>query len=233
MTFYWDHRDPQRIREPQRNSRSDFADSHFPVQLVDCRLSTRILTLLTLMTLLTPCTSFGQLTNKEITGLKSGRASDDTSYVYSLPYKVGTSQLFVQGSNSRFSHKHELAYDFKMKTGTEVYAARGGVVTDLRKDSDRGGLKDENLSDGNYVYIEHSDGSIACYWHLQKDGVTVKEGELVEKGQLIGYSGNTGYSAFPHLHFQVMDANGKQILVRFATGKGNIYLRPGNSYRRP
>lgn len=192
-----------------------------------------LVTLVTLMTLLTPLFSFGQLTNKEVSGLKSGRIADDTSFVYTLPYKEGTTQLFIQGSNSKFSHKHELAYDFKMKTGTAVCASRGGVVTDVRADSDRGGLKEENLSDGNYIYIQHSDGSIACYWHLQQDGVLVKEGDTVQQGQVIGYSGNTGYSAFPHLHFQVADATGKQILVRFATRRGDIYLRPGKSYRRP
>lgn len=183
--------------------------------------------------LITSLSAYSQLSDNELRGLKSGRVADDTSFVYSLPYETGTSQLFVQGSNSKLSHKNELAYDFKMKPGTKICAARGGIVTDVRADSDKGGLKPENLSDGNYIYIQHNDGSIACYWHLQKDGVLVKEGDRVEKGEVIGYSGNTGYSAFPHLHFQVNDASGKEIVVRFATSKGNLYLRPGKLYRRP
>ncbi len=54
------------------------------------------------------------------------------------------------------------------------------------------------------------DGSIAYYWHLQKDGVLVNIGDTVQTGQWIGLSGNTGYSAFPHLHFEVQgyDAGG-------------------------
>ncbi|HEX6333252.1 MAG TPA: M23 family metallopeptidase [Flavisolibacter sp.] len=174
-----------------------------------------------------------QLSSPEVRGLKSGRIPDDTSYVYTLPYEAGKGYVLVQGSNSSFSHKGELAYDFKMKTGTPVCAARGGVVVSLRSDSREGGLKDEHLSDGNYIVIQHADNSRAYYWHLQTGGVTVAIGDSVKQGERIGFSGNTGYSAFPHLHFQVVDAQSKEILVRFATKKGSRYLRPGRSYRRP
>jgi murein DD-endopeptidase MepM/ murein hydrolase activator NlpD len=61
--------------------------------------------------------------------------------------------------------------------------------------------------------------------------VAVKMGDRVTKGQIIGYSGNKDYTAFPHLHFQVVDANGKEILPRFYTKKGNIYLRSGRWYK--
>jgi murein DD-endopeptidase MepM/ murein hydrolase activator NlpD len=112
---------------------------------------------------------------------------------------------------------------------------REGVVIAARKDSDKGGLKDENLSDGNYISIQHSDGSVAHYWHFQKDGVIVNVGDTVQTGQWIGLSGNTGYSAFPHLHFevQVYDATGqyKQLATRFYTNEGVIYLRPGKFYK--
>jgi murein DD-endopeptidase MepM/ murein hydrolase activator NlpD len=41
------------------------------------------------------------------------------------------------------------------------------------------------------------------YEHLRHKGVVVNEGEKVKAGQLIGFSGNTGLSPAPHLHFQV------------------------------
>ena len=173
-----------------------------------------------------------QLSDKQIHDLKSGRAPDDTSYVYWLPYVKGKSYLLVQGANSNMSHQNELSYDFKMKKGSKVCASRDGIVVGARGDSENGGLKPENYSDGNYVIIRHADGSEAYYWHLDKNGAYVKEGDQVTKGQVIGASGNTGYTAFAHLHFQVMDVNGKQILVRFNTRKGNRYLKPGNWYRR-
>ena len=124
----------------------------------------------------------------------------------------------------------------KVKIGTKVCAARDGVVIAAREDSDKGGLKDENLSDGNYISIKHIDGSVAHYWHLNTDGVFVKMGDSVQKGHLIGLSGNTGYSAFPHLHFEVMGyddhGNYRQLATRFETNKGVIYLRPAHFYKR-
>lgn len=173
----------------------------------------------------------GQLSDNEVMDLKSGRKKDDTSYVYWLPYEESRSFLLIQASNSKMSHRAELSLDFKMKKGSKICAARDGIVTEARGDSDKGGLKEENLADGNYIIIRHKDGSIAKYWHLEKDGVFVQVGDTVQKGQLIGASGNTGYTAFPHLHFQINDQSGRQILTRFYTRKGIIYLRPGNWYK--
>ena len=181
--------------------------------------------------LLSPVAAFCQLTDHEIRGLKTGRIKDDTSYVYWLPYSANEKHLFIQGANSKFSHKAELSFDFKMKMGTDICAARDGVVIETKADSDKGGLKDEYLSEGNHIIIQHNDGSIAQYWHLQQNGVKVRIGESVKQGQVIGSSGNTGYTAFPHLHFQIIDMNGKEILPRFKTKKGILYLRPGRSYK--
>ena len=69
----------------------------------------------------------------------------------------------------------------------------------------------------------------------EKDGAMVNAGDTVKTGQSIGLSGNTGYSAFPHLHFEVqgydVTGNYKQLATRFRTNKGVIYLRPGKFYR--
>lgn len=167
--------------------------------------------------------------------LKDGKFKEDSSHIYTLPFETGKKVFLVQGYESMFSHKDSKALDFKVKTGTKVCAARGGVVTAVRKDSDAGGLKQANLSDGNYVFIKHADGSEANYWHFQKDSVFVSVGDTIITGQLIGKSGNTGYSAFPHLHFEVRgyDANGNytDLPTRFYTQQGVLYLRPGKFYR--
>ena len=168
--------------------------------------------------------------------LKAGKFKADSSYIYSLPFENKKKVFLIQGYESKiFSHKNERALDFKVKKGTKVCAARAGVVTSLRKDSDKGGLKQENLSDGNYISIKHNDGSVAYYWHFQKDGVVVNVGDTVKSGQWIGLSGNTGYSSFPHLHFEVQGYDGsgdyKQLATRFRTNKGIIYLTPGEFYR--
>jgi murein DD-endopeptidase MepM/ murein hydrolase activator NlpD len=173
-----------------------------------------------------------QLTDREIYDLKGGRVKPDKSYIYSLPFAKGSKFLLIQAYNSKMSHTEELSLDFQMAQGSKICAARGGVVIAVKEDSDEGGLKDEFISKGNHVIIKHNDGSEAMYWHLKKDGVEVNIGDSVTKGQLIGYSGNTGYTAFPHLHFQVYDAAGKNIATRFYTKKGIIYLRPGKWYKR-
>lgn len=174
--------------------------------------------------------SFAQVNNKTIRDLKSGRVENDNSYIYSLPFAPGKKVFLIQAYNSGFSHKNEIALDFKIKEGTEIFAAREGVVTSTKEDSDRGGAKNEYMNDGNHIIVKHDDGSIAWYWHLKKDGVLVNAGDTITKGQHIGYSGNTGYSAFPHLHFEVTE-NGKQIPTRFNTKNGVLYLRPGKFYR--
>lgn len=167
--------------------------------------------------------------------LKEGRFKKDSSYIYTLPFEDKKKVFLIQAYESSFSHKGEKALDFKVKTGTKICAAREGVVTAAREDSETGGLKPENLSDGNYVTIRHNDGSVAHYWHLDKDGVVVNVGDTVYNGQWIGLSGNTGYSAFPHLHFEVQGYDSKgnytQLATRFYTQKGVIYLRPGKFYK--
>ncbi len=167
--------------------------------------------------------------------LKDGKFKADSSYIYTLPFEDRKKVFLVQGYESAFSHKGEKALDFKVKSGTRICAARGGIVTAARGDSDKGGLKPENLSDGNYISIRHADGSTAWYWHFKKGGVMVAEGDTIQTGQFIGLSGNTGYSAFPHLHFEVQGYNynreHKQLPTRFYTQRGVIYLSPGRFYR--
>jgi len=184
--------------------------------------------------LLFPVLAFSQ-EPYSIADLKNGKNKTDSSYIYTLPFKHKKKVFLVQAYESMFSHKGERALDFKVKTGTSICAARGGIVTAARKDSDKGGLKQENLSDGNYIFIQHNDGSVANYWHFKKDGVLVNVGDTIKTGQLIGLSGNTGYSAFPHLHFEVQGYNAAgnhvQLPTRFYTQRGIIYLRPGKFYK--
>jgi hypothetical protein len=183
-----------------------------------------------IVSLLTSCLSFAQ-GEPSIRDLKYGKVKPDTSYVYSLPYQKGKKYLLIQAYMSKMSHKGEIALDFKIKKGTKVCAARPGVVVSTREDSDKGGLRPEMLSEGNYIIIEHADGTHANYWHLKKDGVLVNPGDTVEKGQVIGLSGNTGYSSFAHMHFEVVHPVRGQIPTRFTTKKGIKYLRPGKWHK--
>lgn len=125
--------------------------------------------------------------------------------LYYLPFKAGTRHTCIQGESGLLSHSgpNHYAIDFRMPVGTPVLAARAGRVVRIKEDSDTGGHTREYISYANYIRILHKDGTAANYFHLKKNGVVVKQDEQVRRGQIIGYSGDTGWSTEPHLHFQV------------------------------
>src|SRR6476469_6560933 len=164
----------------------------------------------------------------------SAEAKEDTSYIYPLPYPKGKSKLLVEGYNSWFSHRGRLGYDFKMKQGSPVLAARAGVVVSTEESFTKGGVNKKYFRKSNYVMVRHNDSTMSFYGHLHHNGVVVKAGDTVHIGQLLAYSGSTGYSAFPHLHFIVWKPSAigrKQLPARFHTQKGILYLRPGRWYK--
>lgn len=172
---------------------------------------------------------------KEVKLLQKGIIKDDTSYVYQLPYDNTKSHLLVQGYFGVFSHKERAALDFKMKRGTQIVAAREGIVIRVKEDGSKGGVNKKYRSQGNNIVIQHSDNSRSGYWHLQKDGALVNIGDTVKQGQVIALSGKTGYAAMPHLHFIVWKNAGggwQQVPTRFSTSKGIKYLRPWRWYKR-
>jgi murein DD-endopeptidase MepM/ murein hydrolase activator NlpD len=158
------------------------------------------------------------------------------SYVYELPFRKGDKYKIVQGYGGLFSHRHIAALDFEMPVGTPVHAARGGIIYSYKDNSDEGGIFSKYKNKANYIIIQHDDGSFGCYWHLQKNGVLVKKGN-VKKGQQIGISGATGLVLRPHLHFSVklklnyeMNSFTK---TKFNTTKGITLLKRGETYERP
>jgi murein DD-endopeptidase MepM/ murein hydrolase activator NlpD len=172
--------------------------------------------------------------HEAIRDLQKGKKTEDTSYVYTLPYRKGGSHLVVQGYYSAFSHRNRVAIDFKMKRGTQITAAREGIVVRATDTNNKGGLKAGYRQYANLVVIEHPDKTRAGYWHLQQNGVLVNVGDTVKTGQVIALSGKTGYSAFPHLHFLVWTNNNnswQNLPTRFLTKKGPRYLRPFRWYR--
>ncbi|NND61086.1 MAG: M23 family metallopeptidase [Gammaproteobacteria bacterium] len=126
-------------------------------------------------------------------------------YLYRLPYQAGRSYRVLQGFGSRFSHKgvNRYAVDFKMPVGTPVHAARGGIVVKVESRHDRGCWERGCGKYANYIVILHDDGTTGEYYHLRQDGAVVEPNQRVRTGQHIGYSGNTGHTTLPHLHFAV------------------------------
>ena len=85
--------------------------------------------------------------------------------------------------------------DIAVDRGTPVRAAASGYASEA-------GWND---SYGYYVQIDHGYGIKTLYAHA--DMLVVSKGERVSQGQTIAYSGNTGRSTAPHLHFQVTQNN--------------------------
>jgi murein DD-endopeptidase MepM/ murein hydrolase activator NlpD len=122
---------------------------------------------------------------------------------YRLPWPAGQTHFCCQSNRGIVSHRNweEYAYDFKMPVGTTVCAARGGQVVSIDVSHDGHGPTMPN----NLIAIDHGDGTVGWYLHLQKDGGLVQAGERVVQGQPIARSGHVGRSLTPHLHFQVTD----------------------------
>jgi murein DD-endopeptidase MepM/ murein hydrolase activator NlpD len=165
-------------------------------------------------------------------------AQHDDKAVYTLPYQEGMSHRVVQGYGGRISHQgdNRFAIDFSMHRGTRVHAARAGVVAGVKNDSQTSGSTEDFLDFANYVIIEHADGTLGEYAHLKFEGVLVEVGDRIEQGQLIGYSGNTGYSKGPHLHFAVRRVTSAEesvtVPIRFLTEQGVVrQLRTHVRYR--
>lgn len=163
-------------------------------------------------------------------------ANPDTNWAYLLPYKHGTKRKVIQGYAGKVSHSgwQEYSLDFNLPEGTEICAAREGTVVETKDDSSIGGWDESFAKYGNYIMILHGDGSFASYYHLKKNGCLVKPGDKVAAGQLIGYSGNTGRSNTPHLHFMVyrpVTTNLMTFPVLFVTGKTfPEFLKEGRYY---
>ena len=77
---------------------------------------------------------------------------------------------------------------------------------------------------GKWILIEHGNGLSTLYGHLSLPKVSA--GEAVLRGTVIGYSGNTGYSTGPHLHFTVYAADGVKIMEKKSQVCKGAYTMP-------
>lgn len=150
-------------------------------------------------------------------------AEHNDDFLYRAPFAVASEYYISQAYPQTMTHttpdsRH--AVDFAMPIGTDVYAARAGVVFDVASTNYRAGM-DTSVEGGqaNVVRILHDDGTYAVYAHLNWNSIRVKLGDRVTRGQYIADSGNTGFSTGPHLHFVVVknsDMRSESVPVVFA-----------------
>jgi murein DD-endopeptidase MepM/ murein hydrolase activator NlpD len=99
-----------------------------------------------------------------------------------------------------YSYSGHTGVDFACSAGTAVLAVKSGTVvtsTALRRSD--GSYR----SYGEYVVINHNDGTMTLYAHMLSGSRMVSPGDTVSQGQQIGQVGSTGNSTGNHLHFEV------------------------------
>jgi murein DD-endopeptidase MepM/ murein hydrolase activator NlpD len=154
---------------------------------------------------------------------------------YVLPFREN--ETYFTGLTNCSSSFHatgqpdQYAFDFDMPSGTPFIAARAGTVVYVVQDqpSDGGGV-------GNYLVIDHHDGTYGLYYHSPNGGISVMPGEQVRQGQLLGVTGSSGLAGYPHLHFIVVEGspnypyNGAAVSFRNASPADKI-LKSNTQYR--
>lgn len=130
-----------------------------------------------------------------------------------------TSDFGYRSSPTKGASTNHMGIDIAAAAGTPVLAAASGRVL--------GALRSN--AKGNYIQIQHSDGSVTEYEHLKDFGVTA--GQYVTAGQQIGSVGSTGISTGNHLHFGVKDSSGNYIDPLTWTSSGSS--DGGHGYHAP
>ena len=123
--------------------------------------------------------------------------------------------------------------DFRAAVGEPLYASADGTILGTGNTDLQAGC----YSYGQWVVITHDNGLATLYAHMSL--IKVQKGQYVHKGDMIGYSGNTGYSTGPHLHYSVYASEGVSIVrmgdIKKVTNCSdvNIPVAPFNAYLNP
>ncbi len=120
-------------------------------------------------------------------------------FLYPVPPSSIVTQTFEEHVRRAEANHWQYYYggiDWAVPSGTSLKAAQDGTVKETRNDATGYGM---------HVRIEHANGYLTIYGHMQK--IDVKAGDQVKAGQVIGKSDNTGNSTGPHLHFELRKGN--------------------------
>ena len=137
---------------------------------------------------------------------------------------------FATANAQVYNGKGHNGIDLRASVGTPVKASLGGTVIGVGNTS----TVRTCYSYGKWILINHPNGLSTLYAHLSLQSVS--EGQSVSTGQIIGYSGNTGYTTGPHLHFGVYASQGIEVVkltnsrncrgVRLPVADFKAYLNP-------
>lgn len=150
--------------------------------------------------------------------------------LYCITQYFGNTKFAQSGAYNGSGHN---GTDFGASEGTKITSALSGVVVATGNTDEINGC----YSYGKWVLVEHPNNLATLYAHLSH--ISVAAGEPVATGSLLGYSGNTGYSTGPHLHFTVYVADQVQIVrlgdIKTRTNCANAYIpvAPTEAYLNP
>jgi len=101
--------------------------------------------------------------------------------------------------------------DFAVPVGTPVMAAGGGTIQ----------FMGEASGYGNFVVISHTAGFSTAYGHLSRFAAGMRRGAKVRQAQVFAYSGNTGLTTGPHLHYEIRVNNAQvnPLTIKMASGR--------------
>ena len=149
--------------------------------------------------------SFGRV-KKEVYWWPIGSADTEEKNGYLLA--KGDPQITTISNEYSDENKGiDISSDGNEPNTVNVIAVKPGVVIYPTDDSqtqfEDNGTTTDGDGYGNYVKIQHSDGSYTLYAHLAKDSITVRADDVVEQGQVIGKMGRSGNTAETKLHFEI------------------------------
>lgn len=131
----------------------------------------------------------------QIAALNNQNNATTGSWYWPLPGIYKLSSLFGPRPDPKTGKPdNHTGTDIPAARGTEIHAAKDGVVTTVATNT--------SSTYGYYCIINHGNGYVTLYAHMNSQAI-VKVGDTVTKGQVIGYVGTTGRSTGYHLHFEL------------------------------
>jgi murein DD-endopeptidase MepM/ murein hydrolase activator NlpD len=128
--------------------------------------------------------------------------------IYTLTQGYGCTGVVAEPPGHGCAHWHA-GIDWDMPTGSWVASSNLGTLERWRQDVPDN-QRDPITGGGNFVTIKHSSNRFTTYYHLKYNGITITaaKGTQISAGKPIAYSGNTGNSSGPHLHYGLDSAVG-------------------------